>query len=234
MFYFLQIKKETEKTIYKGFTLIELLVVIAIIAILAAILFPVFAQAREKARQSTCLSNNKQIGLAVMMYTDDYDEIYPIRMNSFPNMPTYACVPMALRPYTKNDKIWKCPSQKGSGLAISGDLSVYGYYNNHYCFNNRVLASVNYNGGNLTTEDNYANVVSYTPVSVGSCDAPANKIMTLELGSDNTQLCFLAIFYRIGLLKIHNDGCNYNFMDGHAAYMKYNDSRVVDINYYNF
>jgi prepilin-type N-terminal cleavage/methylation domain-containing protein/prepilin-type processing-associated H-X9-DG protein len=67
----------TDSRTGKGFTLIELLVVIAIIAILAAILFPVFAQAREKARQASCLSNSKQIGLAILLYTQDYDETYP-------------------------------------------------------------------------------------------------------------------------------------------------------------
>lgn len=65
----------------RGFTLIELLVVIAIIAILAAILFPVFAQAREKARQSACLSNMKQVSTALMMYAQDYDEALPVQPN---------------------------------------------------------------------------------------------------------------------------------------------------------
>ena len=65
----------------KGFTLIELLVVIAIIAILAAVLFPVFAKVREKARQTVCLSNEKQIGLGFMQYVEDYDEVFPMAYN---------------------------------------------------------------------------------------------------------------------------------------------------------
>ena len=72
----------------RGFTLIELLVVIAIIAILAAILFPVFAQAREKARSSSCLSNNKQIALAHSMYAQDYDETLALALNTLVLEPT--------------------------------------------------------------------------------------------------------------------------------------------------
>jgi prepilin-type N-terminal cleavage/methylation domain-containing protein/prepilin-type processing-associated H-X9-DG protein len=106
----------------KGFTLIELLVVIAIIAILAAILMPVFARAREKARQTSCLSNMKQIALGVMMYTQDYDENYPIDASSCgsgsgrlqacskwnPNWRPEA----QTAPYVKNDQIFGCPSAR--------------------------------------------------------------------------------------------------------------------------
>jgi prepilin-type N-terminal cleavage/methylation domain-containing protein/prepilin-type processing-associated H-X9-DG protein len=107
-----------------GFTLIELLVVIAIIAILAAILFPVFAQAREKARQASCLSNIKQIALGVMMYVQDYDETYPIDASSCgtngwpgtrdpcskwdPNNRMEA----KTAPYIKNTGIFQCTSSK--------------------------------------------------------------------------------------------------------------------------
>ena len=94
-----------------AFTLIELLVVIAIIAILAAILFPVFAQAREKARQTSCLSNTKQIGLGLMMYAQDYDETYP--MNLFMGFEPGPCVHLsqvAIMPYIKNMGIYACPS----------------------------------------------------------------------------------------------------------------------------
>ncbi len=117
---------------YKAFTLIELLVVIAIISILAAILFPVFAQAREKARQAACMSNLKQVSYAVMMYVQDYEETLPDRQDLKTSLPGGyqpwgnaswpASDPRAgwavsvLDPYTRNTAIWNCPSVAGTPL----------------------------------------------------------------------------------------------------------------------
>ncbi len=97
-----------------AFTLIELLVVIAIIAVIAAILFPVFAQSREKARQTACSSNLRQIGMALTQYTQDYDESYPPEAVKTPpiNGGTEDARPFdrELVPYLKNETIWACPS----------------------------------------------------------------------------------------------------------------------------
>jgi prepilin-type N-terminal cleavage/methylation domain-containing protein/prepilin-type processing-associated H-X9-DG protein len=120
----------------KGFTLIELLVVIAIIAILAAILFPVFARAREKARQTSCLSNLKQLGLGYLMYAQDYDERlpmgwYPVDVGGSwdvwanPRMVKFGdCV----QPYLKNEQIYQCPTTEFTiaGGGRTGDLTVIG------------------------------------------------------------------------------------------------------------
>ena len=97
----------------RGFTLIELLVVIAIIAILAAILFPVFAQAREKARAVACLSNTKQLDLAVLMYIQDYDESLPISAyytTDSNNNVVVASVFDSLNSYIKSSQLVQCPS----------------------------------------------------------------------------------------------------------------------------
>lgn len=143
---------KSRSLIRSGFTLIELLVVIAIIAILAAILFPVFAQAREKARQATCISNQKQILLAIMQYTQDYDETYPIG-ESFPvgwdgNINTDdqdVGIENEVDPYIKAgvpwgperaSSVWKCPSDTIRRDDCDGAPGVGTGYDISYAFTN--------------------------------------------------------------------------------------------------
>jgi prepilin-type N-terminal cleavage/methylation domain-containing protein len=127
-----------------GFTLIELLVVMAIIAILAAILFPVFATAREAARKTSCVSNARQLVTAVTMYAQDCEEELPFATFDSAGMMTNSWM-MDVSPYIKNGSIWKCPSDPNPNNTWDGtraDASVsYGY--NFLFLNSRSLASVN-------------------------------------------------------------------------------------------
>src|SRR5262245_22817841 len=116
MFWLRRTEMRAQRDASAGFTLIELLVVIAIIAILAAILFPVFAQAREKARAASCTSNLKQLGIAMRMYQDDYDGITIPAYNfghGWRKCPFYIW-PDFIQPYVKNIQIFACPSAADS------------------------------------------------------------------------------------------------------------------------
>ena len=182
----------------RGFTLIELLVVIAIIAILAAILFPVFAKAREKARQASCLSNIKQQALAVIAYATDYDGRYVLNIWTSstdrpqpPHQRTYAHTTF---PYVKNQQVFACPSSGATGFtpssAVVGDwgpvLQIpYGHYGYSSWCSNRPDAEFR---------------------------QPAETFMIMDAVNPWNDTCQNAC----RLCHRHNETANFAFADGHA------------------
>lgn len=183
----------------RGFTLIELLAVIAIIAILAAILFPVFARAREKARQSSCLSNIKQLGTAVLMYTQDYDEVLPYAIGGA-DMSHLATMMELLGPYTKNRQIERCPSDSTGAI----DFTSYGLSRYSYGWNQVLFAY---------------RLPMMPPAAQGQIRALAevpSASATLTLYDGREQVTGMA---RVVLASFrHNDGANAGFLDGHAKW----------------
>lgn len=125
-------RQRVQKNILRraGFTLIELLVVIAVIAVLAAILFPVFAQAREKARQASCATNMRQMGLAVVMYLQDYDERFPLAATA--TATGFLNWHHLVDPYVKNKQVWVCPSTDLPLRNIYGELVCHYGFNSFY------------------------------------------------------------------------------------------------------
>ncbi|MFH1855115.1 MAG: DUF1559 domain-containing protein [bacterium] len=180
-----------------GFTLIELLVVIAIIAILAAILFPVFAKAREKARQTSCLSNEKQIALAVIMYAGDYDETLP-PYYSFGSLTYWVDMVM---PYCKNTQMFACPS--------NSNKSQYASYGCNY---NWPFSNFEQSGWPPESGD-----------SLGSIKRPSEIMMLLDGSTYITRydpgVALSTGGYYGKPEGRHNDQCNVAFCDGHAKSM---------------
>ena len=203
----------------KGFTLIELLVVIAIIAILAAILFPVFARAREKARQTSCLSNVKQIALAVMMYTQDYNETFPpnyflstLPTNDSPGAIEYpggsthraSIWPRPVYPYINNIQVFHCPSYSYRWSGNYSGRQAYGL--------NRDLPTGN-NGRSAT---------------LAEISRPAETILTADTHEEGSSqsyyirrsIPFSGEVCRSIIHDRHNGGANFGFCDGHAKWVQ--------------
>jgi prepilin-type N-terminal cleavage/methylation domain-containing protein/prepilin-type processing-associated H-X9-DG protein len=201
----------TDRRNGNGFTLIELLVVIAIIAILASILFPVFARARENARRSSCSSNLKQISLGVMQYTQDYDEKFPI----FDDFAPTGRLGWAQRiePYVKSLQLFQCPSESTppDPAPLGGGYTDYGM--------NTMLSSDN--GGNFTAGISLAAVPQPT-LTVMVFDNTAGYAGQFSWGCGNQAACSLfpeglAIFSDKAAIR-HLDGQNYAFADGHVKW----------------
>ncbi len=184
----------------RGFTLIELLVVIAIIAILAAILFPVFARAREKARQSSCLSNVKQLMTGIMMYAQDYDEMLCPGSRWYNGAGQTVWWVDGIQPYVKNASILRCPSEQKED---------YGYGWNYQEFGHQE-AGYPYAAGWCTT--------------LAEIDYPATTILIGDR-MDSTNPSYQSKRWRLiyrwwppNLAERHNNGGNYGLADGHAKW----------------
>lgn len=172
------------KIVYRAFTLIELLVVIAIIAILAAILFPVFAQAKEAAKKTACLSNARQIGIGVKLYLADYDDTMPLfyAYNSQPPSGTvgHKGVEVLILPYSKNKEIFKSPFDVGGPYTsqdVPGQTTYWGAYGSSYRFT-QCLYSI---AANESSQNNTPYTFSRT-VTESSLEFPSeSRVMRLEM-----------------------------------------------------
>ncbi len=209
--------------IVKGFTLIELLVVIAIIAILAAILFPVFAQAREKARQTTCGSNMRQMGMAVQMYLQDYDERFPL--DSHTGSGASWVWLFTLEPYVKTKLLYRCPSDPSRNweAPMPGQRTTRktSYGTNFWmlpnitglpdCLGYNTLASIQSPASTIYIAEMKENLSAggdhYHP---GAWRYP-NECSSVYYIEPEQELA----------MRWHNGGANYTFVDGHMNWYRF-------------
>ncbi len=218
----------------RGFTLIELLVVIAIIAILAAILFPVFARARENARRASCSSNMKQIGLGVLQYAQDYDEKYPIfEVGYMPGEEPYLDAngvsidwSLAIQPYTKSMQVLACPSDTRSSTY---NLPVYG--NNvkrSYAIANYLRSADRQRPGGSLAQFNSPALTVFAGERRGCGNGGANLREWYLCGIyDKTDITQSASGppmndrgVAVGTGMVHLDTANFLFTDGHVKALR--------------
>jgi prepilin-type N-terminal cleavage/methylation domain-containing protein/prepilin-type processing-associated H-X9-DG protein len=225
----------------RGFTLIELLVVIAIIAILAAILFPVFAKAREKARQASCLSNLKQIGLAFMQYSSDYDDGMPIACTwcNWGDVANNRQYYSRLMPYCKNEGIWACPS--ANNQCRNGSIPHFAV--DTMCDNGIVSPTFKLSYGYMENlQNSYRTEISSARPDYMDCGgmkgnykltkmtAVASRVICAEsyglansggrIGWANVCAADCNVDRQIDNNARHNGGSNVAFADGHAKWFK--------------
>jgi len=190
----------------RGFTLIELLVVIAIIAILAAILFPVFARAREKARQTSCLANVKQLTLACHMYAQDYDELLPCVQHRTTTW-LWGYWYHVVDPYVKNAQIRICPSNPATEPGYGWNYPHAGYRLD--LLHQVPLAMIEYPSEMMLFGD--SNPGSYRAYLYCSQTGSGTVHWPVPPGiRDATNV----------VSERHNDGANFAFADGHAKWRK--------------
>ena len=197
----------------RGFTLIELLVVIAIIAILAAILFPVFARAREKARQTACLNNVKQMALALQMYAQDYDETICYAQHRFGGTVGTKYWYQVLDPYIKNEQIHVCPSKNADAATTVG----YGwnYPGMPYRLDLGPSSSASLAYWNYPSE-----------VLVFACNQATNNAHIYSYISYSASHWAGEDTGNVG--TVHNGGSNVGFLDGHAKWLNIQSFQGTD------
>lgn len=204
--FFFRRRDERER---RGFTLIELLVVIAIISILAAILFPVFARARENARRASCQSNLKQIALGIAQYTQDYDEKYPLLQD--PSVGSGIPYVTAIDPYMKSNQIFICPSAPQTTLYDSGNDGVVadGTWQTRTSDGYKASARGNY-GIN-------ANLTGATGISLATVNQPAITALVFDCSWLDAAGA-TANGDNVMEAARHLDGSNVSYADGHVKF----------------